>query len=219
MQVLIPSLSLIVHLSPRRVSTALSWSTAGRRGSISEYSVPHNKVCCMAATVWNCFILHFTLSWQLMLELSHMLRTMLCPSPSSTGSASPACWRPWGRSWTPPRSPSSFRFGKPCLAENAGEELDPTLEPILLENVGEELDPPPPPRASPSHPEAVVLSHMTTPDGNSSLHCIHKHDYANSCIQQIMHIWYKIQICKRNITQLQTIFVHNCTASFSGSTS
>ena len=133
MQVLIPSLSLIVHLSPCRMSTSLSWSTAGRRGSISEYNVLHNKVGCMAATVWNCFILHFTLSWQLMLELSHMLRTMLCPSPSSTGSASLACWRPWGRSWTPPRSPSSCWFGKPCFVENAGEELDPAPEPILLQ--------------------------------------------------------------------------------------
>lgn len=28
-----------------------------------------------------------------------------------------------------------MRFGKPCLLENVGEELDPALEPILLKQV------------------------------------------------------------------------------------
>ena len=28
-----------------------------------------------------------------------------------------------------------MRFGKPCLLENVGEELDPALEPILLQQV------------------------------------------------------------------------------------
>ena len=27
---------------------------------------------------------------------------------------------------------NAVRFGKPCLLENVGEELDPALEPILL---------------------------------------------------------------------------------------
>jgi len=30
---------------------------------------------------------------------------------------------------------NAVRFGKPCLLENVGEELDPTLEPILLQQV------------------------------------------------------------------------------------
>ena len=32
---------------------------------------------------------------------------------------------------------NAVRFGKPCLLENVGEELDPALEPILLKQVGE----------------------------------------------------------------------------------
>ena len=28
---------------------------------------------------------------------------------------------------------NAIRFGKPCLLENVGEELDPALEPILLQ--------------------------------------------------------------------------------------
>lgn len=31
---------------------------------------------------------------------------------------------------------NSIRFGKPCLLENIGEELDPALEPVLLQQVG-----------------------------------------------------------------------------------
>ena len=31
---------------------------------------------------------------------------------------------------------NAVRFGKPCLLENVGEELDPALEPILLKQVG-----------------------------------------------------------------------------------
>lgn len=27
---------------------------------------------------------------------------------------------------------NAIRFGKPCLLENVGEELDPALEPVLL---------------------------------------------------------------------------------------
>ena len=35
-----------------------------------------------------------------------------------------------------PRSlENAVRFGKPCLLENVGEELDPALEPILLKQV------------------------------------------------------------------------------------
>lgn len=30
---------------------------------------------------------------------------------------------------------NAVRFGKPCLLENVGEELDPALEPILLQQV------------------------------------------------------------------------------------
>lgn len=30
---------------------------------------------------------------------------------------------------------NAIRFGKPCLLENIGEELDPALEPILLKLV------------------------------------------------------------------------------------
>ena len=30
---------------------------------------------------------------------------------------------------------NAIRFGKPCLLENVGEELDPALEPILLKQV------------------------------------------------------------------------------------
>lgn len=30
---------------------------------------------------------------------------------------------------------NAIRFGKPCLLENIGEELDPALEPILLKQV------------------------------------------------------------------------------------
>lgn len=30
---------------------------------------------------------------------------------------------------------NAVRFGKPCLLENVGEELDPALEPILLRQV------------------------------------------------------------------------------------
>ena len=30
---------------------------------------------------------------------------------------------------------NAVRFGKPCLLENVGEELDPALEPILLKQV------------------------------------------------------------------------------------
>ena len=31
---------------------------------------------------------------------------------------------------------NAVRFGKPCLLENVGEELDPALEPILQKQVG-----------------------------------------------------------------------------------
>lgn len=31
---------------------------------------------------------------------------------------------------------NAIRFGKPCLLENVGEELDPALEPVLLKQVG-----------------------------------------------------------------------------------
>lgn len=31
---------------------------------------------------------------------------------------------------------NAVRFGKPCLLENVGTELDPALEPILLRQVG-----------------------------------------------------------------------------------
>lgn len=30
---------------------------------------------------------------------------------------------------------NAIRFGKPCLLENVGEELDPALEPVLLQQV------------------------------------------------------------------------------------
>ena len=30
---------------------------------------------------------------------------------------------------------NAIRFGKPCLLENVGEELDPALEPVLLRQV------------------------------------------------------------------------------------
>lgn len=30
---------------------------------------------------------------------------------------------------------NAIRFGKPCLLENVGEELDPALEPVLLKQV------------------------------------------------------------------------------------
>lgn len=30
---------------------------------------------------------------------------------------------------------NAIRFGKPCLLENIGEELDPALEPVLLQQV------------------------------------------------------------------------------------
>lgn len=32
---------------------------------------------------------------------------------------------------------NAIRFGKPCLLENVGEELDPALEPVLLKQVTE----------------------------------------------------------------------------------
>lgn len=32
---------------------------------------------------------------------------------------------------------NAIRFGKPCLLENVGEELDPALEPVLLQQVEE----------------------------------------------------------------------------------
>lgn len=32
---------------------------------------------------------------------------------------------------------NAIRFGKPCLLENVGEELDPALEPVLLRQVGQ----------------------------------------------------------------------------------
>lgn len=31
---------------------------------------------------------------------------------------------------------NAIRFGKPCLLENIGEELDPALDPVLLRQVG-----------------------------------------------------------------------------------
>lgn len=34
------------------------------------------------------------------------------------------------------RMENAIRFGKPCLLENVGEELDPALEPVLLKQVG-----------------------------------------------------------------------------------
>lgn len=30
---------------------------------------------------------------------------------------------------------NAIRFGKPCLLENVGEELDPALDPVLLRQV------------------------------------------------------------------------------------
>ncbi len=30
---------------------------------------------------------------------------------------------------------NAINFGKPCLLENVGEELDPALEPVLLQQV------------------------------------------------------------------------------------
>ena len=33
---------------------------------------------------------------------------------------------------------NAVRFGKPCLLENVGEELDPALEPILLKQVSDD---------------------------------------------------------------------------------
>ena len=35
---------------------------------------------------------------------------------------------------------NAIRFGKSCLLENVGEELDPTLEPVLLKLVGKCLN-------------------------------------------------------------------------------
>lgn len=34
---------------------------------------------------------------------------------------------------------NAIRFGKPCLLENVGEELDPALEPVLLKQVSLQL--------------------------------------------------------------------------------
>ena len=35
---------------------------------------------------------------------------------------------------------NAIRFGKPCLLENVGEELDPALEPVLLRQVHDPTD-------------------------------------------------------------------------------
>lgn len=37
---------------------------------------------------------------------------------------------------------NAIRFGKPCLLENVGEELDPALEPVLLKQVLKQASPP-----------------------------------------------------------------------------
>lgn len=34
---------------------------------------------------------------------------------------------------------NAIRFGKPCLLENVGEELDPALDPVLLRQVAQVL--------------------------------------------------------------------------------
>lgn len=34
---------------------------------------------------------------------------------------------------------NTIRFGKPCLLENIGEELDPALEPVLLQQVSKDI--------------------------------------------------------------------------------
>ena len=44
---------------------------------------------------------------------------------------------------------NAVRFGKPCLLENVGEELDPALEPILLQQVSLS--------ASHQYPTSVIL--------------------------------------------------------------
>lgn len=63
---------------------------------------------------------------------------------------------------------NAIRFGKPCLLENVGEELDPALEPVLLKQVGLRVwgwprhgrgQPPPP--ASLVGPQATALTHPT----------------------------------------------------------
>ena len=56
---------------------------------------------------------------------------------------------------------NAIRFGKPCLLENVGEELDPALEPVLLKQVGLRVWGLPPPPASLVGPQATALTHPT----------------------------------------------------------
>uniref|UniRef100_A0A3Q3VWH7 Dynein heavy chain coiled coil stalk domain-containing protein n=1 Tax=Mola mola TaxID=94237 RepID=A0A3Q3VWH7_MOLML len=86
-----------------------------------------------------CVLLHFTLSTVInhtLLSLCYSLRWALFIDPQGQANT-------WIKNMAMKLSDRDFlrslenaiRFGKPCLLENVGEELDPALEPVLLQQV------------------------------------------------------------------------------------